>query len=51
MALFICLSCVILPVCVCAERAEEMAQLQEALEEARGDLADQQDVIAGVLAQ
>ena len=38
-------------VCVCAERAEEMAQLQEALEEARGDLADQQDVIAGVLAQ
>ena len=38
-------------VCVCAERAEEMAQLQEALKEACGDLADQEDVIAGVLAQ
>ena len=42
----------LMTVCACvSEAAEEVAQLREALEEARGDLADQQDAIAGVMAQ
>ncbi|VDM20401.1 unnamed protein product [Hydatigera taeniaeformis] len=35
----------------CDHYAKEVARLREELEEARGDLADQQDAIAGVMAQ
>ncbi|CDS43162.1 kinesin protein KIF20A [Echinococcus multilocularis] len=35
----------------CAHYVKEVARLREELEEARGDLADQQDAIGGVMAQ